>query len=265
MEDHTVADKTLRYNLVLGGGAARGAFHLGVLEYMDQNKLYVEAISGSSIGSIIGASYAGGVSPKEQLAIFKSKEFKRIFQNNWLRGSLLRIDKNAPVLDRLLPLKTFEELPLPVYATAFDLVRGRKRVFERGCVLDALLASSALIPLFPTRPLGEGVFVDGGFVDNLPSGPFAQSPLPTVGVNLYPQLPRPYVKKGILANMKRLFFLGWSQFTKRGLQGCDMEITHPKLDGYGVFNMKNLDELFYLGFKSAQRCFEKDGCDPKLY
>ena len=71
MQQHNIA-------LALGGGAARGAFHLGVLDFCEQNCIQIQAYSGSSIGAIISASHASGISAKEQLKIFNSKERRDI-------------------------------------------------------------------------------------------------------------------------------------------------------------------------------------------
>ena len=63
--------------LVLSGGAARGAFHLGVLSFFEQHNIEIKAYSGSSIGAIISASHASGISAKEQLRIFSSKDIRQ--------------------------------------------------------------------------------------------------------------------------------------------------------------------------------------------
>lgn len=66
----------MKINLVLSGGAARGAFHLGFLHCMEEQGIEINAYSGSSIGAIIATSHASGVRAKEQLEIFKSKDVK---------------------------------------------------------------------------------------------------------------------------------------------------------------------------------------------
>lgn len=69
--------------LALGGGAARGAFHLGVLHFLEKNQIDIKAYSGSSIGSIISASHASGISAKEQLKIFASNDLKKAIKFNY--------------------------------------------------------------------------------------------------------------------------------------------------------------------------------------
>ena len=99
--------------LCLSGGAARGAYHLGVLQYIEESGIEVKAISATSIGAIIAASWLSGVSAKEQLAIFKSREFKKIFSFNFFRGSLFSIDTTAKIIKKLVPKKILKIFLFP--------------------------------------------------------------------------------------------------------------------------------------------------------
>ena len=107
--------------LVLSGGAARGAFHLGVLHYCEKNHIQIQAYSGSSIGSIISCSHASGINAKEQLKIFSSKEIKEIFKFNYFRNGLLKIDSSKEIIKELLPISKIQDIPKPVFLNAYDL------------------------------------------------------------------------------------------------------------------------------------------------
>ena len=89
---------------VLGGGAARGAFHLGVLDFCEQHNIDIKAYSGSSIGAIISASHASGIKAKEQLKIFSSKDIKQTLKFNFFRNGLLKIDSSNKIIKELLPI-----------------------------------------------------------------------------------------------------------------------------------------------------------------
>ena len=91
--------------LVLGGGAARGAFHLGVLDFCEQHNIEIQSYSGSSIGAIISASHASGIKAKEQLKIFSSKEMRQTLKFNYFRNGLLRIDASNKIIKELLPIE----------------------------------------------------------------------------------------------------------------------------------------------------------------
>ena len=87
--------------LALGGGAARGAFHLGVLDFCEQHNIVIQAYSGSSIGAIVSASHASGVTAREQLKIFSSKEMRQTLKFNYFRNGLLRIDASNKIIKEL--------------------------------------------------------------------------------------------------------------------------------------------------------------------
>ncbi len=101
----------MKFALVLSGGAARGAFHLGVLHFMEENGIKIDAYSGSSIGAIISASHASGISAKEQLKIFSSNDLKKVLKFNYFKNGLIKIDTEHKILKEILPISRLEDLP----------------------------------------------------------------------------------------------------------------------------------------------------------
>lgn len=98
----------MKLGLVLSGGAARGAFHLGVLQFLEEQNIKIDVYSGSSIGAIISVSHASGISAKEQLKIFSSNDIKQVLKFNYLNKGLLKIDTKHQILNELLPIKNLE-------------------------------------------------------------------------------------------------------------------------------------------------------------
>jgi NTE family protein len=243
-------------SLALSGGAARGAYHLGVLQYIDENNIEVKAISATSIGAIIGASYACGVTPKEQLAIFKSEEFKKIFSLNTFHGSLFKIDSHAKILEKLIPLKRMEEFKIPLYISAVDLENGENIYFNSGDVKEICLSSSALTPVFPPVMYQNKKLIDGGTINHMPIEPLAQYSYKLVGVNLHPVYEES-VQNSMFAIFKRAVFLGTFRNSLEAKNKCDVYISSPELENYSLFSFKNLDELFALGYKNAVEIFNK--------
>ena len=157
--------------LALGGGAARGAFHLGVLDFCEQHNIEIQAYSGSSIGAIISASHASGVKAKEQLKIFSSKEIRQALKFNYFRNGLLKIDTSNKIIKELLPIEKLENIPKPVWVNAYDLRKKELHYFNSGDTITLCIASSALVPIF--KPVSyEGMYlIDGGLFDNIPIKP----------------------------------------------------------------------------------------------
>jgi len=156
----------VKVGLVLGGGGARGYAHVGVLRSIEQRGIKVEAIAGCSMGGIIGALHAAG---------FKSAEIEEIFGGIDLLGLLDRSSMGGLIggkgvtrhLEKHLP-QTFEELRVPLAVTAVDVQRGRLVVLNKGKLLPALRATSALPGIFAAVKHVGRVMIDGSLLNNLP-------------------------------------------------------------------------------------------------
>lgn len=238
--------------LALSGGGARGAYHLGVLQYLDENNIKIKAMCATSIGSIIASSYASGVSPKEQLEILKQKSTKNIFSFAWFKESLFKIDMNSSTIDMLIKKEKIEDLNIPVYITALDLQSAEEICFEEGDLKTICRASSALVPVFKPVSYSGRVLVDGGFFNHMPYEPLLKYNTTLVGVNLNPIINKPsrkrfmsYLKKVIAI---RLFITAYNQRDK-----YDHYISSDEIINYSIFSFKNFDKLFEMGYEEAKK------------
>ncbi|PSM51543.1 Patatin-like phospholipase [Campylobacter blaseri] len=236
-------------SLSLGGGAARGVFHLGVLQKLDELDIKIKAISGSSIGAFVGVCYGGGMKPKEILKIIQTKEFKKAFKPNLSLKSLIKIDETSDIVQQLLPCEKLEDLNIPTYVTCVDLLEGKVVYFDSGDTLKTVLGSCALVPFFQAVEYGKYVLVDGGFVDNLPIIPLKKYKLPICGVDLHPSYK--ITKTGVSRNLSRALSLCLAQNTILTKKECNIFITNNKLSDYSLFTFRNYDEMFDLGYKSV--------------
>lgn len=239
----------MKINLVLSGGAARGAFHLGVLQAMQELDIKIEAISGSSIGALIGISYASGLKPKEILEIFKNKETKEAVKFNFFRKSLFSIDTTSVVTQKLFPIKNLEDLPVKAYITVIDLKSGKILRYDRGDIVSLCIATSALIPVFKPIQYDDRILADGGMMDNLPIEPFLNSSLPVIGVDLHPL--QENHKNSFFGNIKRAMFLVWRASVQKNIDQFDLYVTDLELTKYNIFSFKKLDNMFELGYQKA--------------
>lgn len=174
-----------RVALALGGGGARGLAHIVVLEALDEAGIRPVAITGTSIGAILGAAYAAGTSGKElrrhALTAFRDRTevMARLFTARvgkladlWSGGlgNPLLVDGEA-VLDAFLPRPLparFEDLALPFTAVATDFYGLARADLSKGPLRPAVAASMALPWLVRPVLIGERVLVDGGAIDPLP-------------------------------------------------------------------------------------------------
>ena len=202
--DETVTETAsrLRVGLVLGGGGARGAAHIGVLKELERLRIPVDAIAGTSMGAIVGGLYATGIKAEdlEQLVAsmdwaaaltdkparedlkFRRKQDDLQFPMKLelgLRGTDLLLPKGAiqgQKLDLLLReltlhvshVKDFDDLAIPFRAIASDIVAGEAVVLGDGDLAMAIRASMSVPGVFAPARVNGKLLVDGGLIGNLP-------------------------------------------------------------------------------------------------
>jgi NTE family protein len=156
----------LKIGLVLGGGGARGYAHIGVLRSIEERELQVEAIAGCSMGGIIGALHAAGFSADEIKELFAGLDLIRLLDRSGM-GGLIGGKGVTRHLEKHLPA-TFEDLKIPLSVTAVDVQRGRLIVLNRGKLMPALRATSALPGIFAAVKHTGRILIDGSLLNNLP-------------------------------------------------------------------------------------------------
>jgi NTE family protein len=160
-----------KIGLALGGGFARGLAHIGVLKALEEEHVPIDFIAGTSVGSMIGAGYASGVSPAELTEIAAQVRFKDFSRWTFSRFGLFSNDKMAAFLRNSLRCKTFEELRIPLAVTATDIITGEPAVFTTGDLIDPVRASCAYPGMFQPVKIGERVLVDGLLAYSVPAIP----------------------------------------------------------------------------------------------
>lgn len=243
--------------LVLGGGAARGAFHLGFLHFCEENNIKINAYSGSSIGAIISASHASGVSAKEQLKIFSSKETKQALKFNFFKNGLLKIDTKHKIIKELLPIENLEDIPKPVWVNAYDVKTKKLHYFNEGNTLMLCMASSALIPIFKPISYNNMYLIDGGLFDNLPIKPLENKGYEILTIDLFAkkELKKKYLKFKPLKPIKKAIFNQLYQNHKYTIENTHNYLGSSSIRDFSLFSFKELNSCFDLGFKEAQNHF----------
>jgi NTE family protein len=165
----------VRIGVALGGGAARGMSHLGVLKALEQNGIVVDVIAGTSAGAMTGIAYASGLDPDygaQQFAtdLRPSWLFRQLPRgNHWYLLYKYRSGQFDPMLRKYLHDWRLEQLPVPVKSVAVDLVGCNSLVRERGDAVHAILESINL-PVLSKPICRDGqALIDGGLVNNIPA------------------------------------------------------------------------------------------------
>jgi predicted acylesterase/phospholipase RssA/CRP-like cAMP-binding protein len=165
----------VRIGLALGGGAARGMAHLGVLKSLEQHGIYVDLLAGTSAGAMVGALYASGMDPEYSIQCFTSDLrppwfFRRLPGGGyWYLLYKYRRRQFDPMLRKHLDHLRMEQLVIPAMTIAVDLVDAVPLMRDTGDVTNNILESINLPPLsLPIVRLDQAV-VDGGLLNNVPA------------------------------------------------------------------------------------------------
>ena len=165
-----VAKRLPRIGLALGGGAARGFAHVGVLQVLEEAGIRPDVVVGTSAGSLVAALYASGRNGRQLQQLAEAMEEAAftdwtlpILSRGMLRGEGLSRYVNAQVAGRLI-----EQMPLRLGIVATDLNSGEGVLFQRGDTGTAVRASSAVPALFIPVRIGTHEYVDGGLVAPVP-------------------------------------------------------------------------------------------------
>lgn len=164
------ARKPVRIGLALGGGAARGFAHVGVIAVLEEAGLKPQLVVGTSAGSLVAALYASGkTSAQLQQTALNMEE---VAITDWMlpifgRG-MFRGDALARYVNDLVANRTMEHMAIPLGIVATDLNSGQAVLFQRGDTGTAVRASSAVPAVFLPVKISGREYVDGGLVSPVP-------------------------------------------------------------------------------------------------
>ena len=157
-----------RIGLALGGGAARGFAHIGVIQVLEEAGIQVDMVAGTSAGSLIAAIYASGRSGAEMGSLAQTMDESAITDWSFPGRGLIRGEALARYVREQTGGKSIEQMKLPLGIVATDLDSGAAILFQRGDTGMAVRASSAVPAVFQPVKIGTREYVDGGLVSPVP-------------------------------------------------------------------------------------------------
>lgn len=159
-----------RVALVLGGGAARGFAHVGVIRVLEHEKIPIHMIVGTSVGSLVGALYASNPDSFQLEWMAFALEKEDIFDFSLFSSKMGPVvgDRLEGFVKKKIPQDTIEDLKVPFAAVATNLNTGERVVLTQGSISKAVRASSAIPGIFHPVQYQNRLLVDGGVVDNVP-------------------------------------------------------------------------------------------------
>ena len=155
--------------LVLGGGAAKGYAHIGVIKVLEKHGLKPDLIVGTSMGALVGGMYASGkdVAYLEKLVSNFNSIGNFSLVSTLFKGNVLNINKVKKIFNKEFGEMKQEETPIKFVCVATDMKTGEPMNFEKGVLKDNIMASISIPGIFPSMKIGEEIYCDGGLVNNL--------------------------------------------------------------------------------------------------
>ena len=157
-----------RIGLALGGGAARGFAHIGVIEVLEENGIHPDIVTGTSAGSLVAALYASGRTGRELETIALNMDESALTDWSFPGRGLIRGEALAHYVREATGNKPLEQMKIPLGIVATDLDTGKPILFRRGDVGTAVRASSAVPAVFQPVRIGTHEYVDGGLTSPVP-------------------------------------------------------------------------------------------------
>lgn len=165
-----ITKKLPKIGLALGGGAARGFAHIGVIQVLEEAGIRPDVVVGTSAGSLVAAIYASGKTGAQLQTVAETMEEAAL--TDWtlpfLSRGMLRGEALARYVSGQVGGKTIESFPMPLGIVATDLHNGQGVLFTRGDTATAVRASSAVPAVFQPVKIGTREYVDGGLVSPVP-------------------------------------------------------------------------------------------------
>jgi len=249
----------IKIGIALGGGGARGLAHIGVLKAMEEEDIPIGAISGTSVGAIIGGLYAAGITTSQMEQMTQELGWSSL--TNYSRFSVLRLmmtgqklsTKNMEVyLRQHIGDTRFDELKIPFVCVATDIQTGERLVFREGSVALAARASATIPGMFEPVPFRHRFLVDGGLVSNLPTDLVAlmgADPIIAVDVTADFVHTQP---KNVLDVLNQAIYIQSERLAQDELSRAQVVI-RPQLDNITMMDLSRSDECIDAGVLAGRR------------
>ena len=275
--------------VAFGGGSARGFAHVGVIRWFEEHRIPIDLAAGTSMGALIGGSYAAGMNAEELTALLDATDwdvvfgstpyrFRSIARKQDARGYPSRLQlhvrstvglpnslNNGEEVDFLLSrvgalygsLPSFDSLPTPFRCIALDLRTGEAIVLDKGSLSIMMRSSMSLPGVFPPMHVDDYVLVDGGAMNNVPADVVrGMGADVVVAVTVGAMLDTNPVGRSIGGIVNNTISAMQRANTRRGMAAADLVI-HPDLTGLTGGDWTRSREFEAKGYAAAERMKDK--------
>lgn len=246
-----------KYGISLSGGSARGLAHIGVLQALLEAGIRPKAVAGASMGAIVGALYAAGISPQEMPGFFKKASVFSYF--SWKlppHGGMLSSDRLADELEQALGVTSFEELPIPLCVSVTNYTRGKSEIISSGSLAVAIAASAAIPLVFKPVLMNGDLYVDGGITNSQPLGFLPKLCRKNIA-SYVNYISAEHISTTFKNVAERTYKLALYENVKPHLKKFCCVINPPELAHFRLFDFQAIDQIVQIGYAETKRLIEE--------
>ncbi|WP_277612596.1 patatin-like phospholipase family protein [Aequorivita vitellina] len=238
--------------LVLSGGGARGAAHIGALKAFEEYGLSPTHVAGTSVGAIVGALYAAGVHWSEILKFFKTVSIFHTKRFAFNKPGFLDSEKFYDDLRVFFPRDNFDVLEKTLFITATNVITGELKTFGKGQLIKPVIASASFPGVFTPTEINGSYYIDGGILNNFPVEPLKKHCDKIIGIYINA------LKKISVKDLRHSYTVADRALKIRAASEsivkfpeCDLVIAPKDLGAYAIFGLSKMDAIFELGYAAT--------------
>ncbi|REE07685.1 NTE family protein [Winogradskyella pacifica] len=240
--------------LVLSGGGMRGVAHVGAIKALEEHNIYPTHIAGTSTGAIVGGLYAYGYTCDEMMQFFKTVQILDYKKYALNKPGFIDSGKYYSFFKKKFPEDSFSVLKKKLFITATNITDGKLETFSEGELIKPILASSAFPGLFSPVKIKDKLYIDGGVLNNFPLELIRKDCDTLIGVylNLF--------KTASISDFKHFYNIIERAINIRIAKSDEKKFIHfdvviaPKnLTHYGLFDKKNIDAIYKIGYNTMNK------------
>ena len=249
----------MNIGLVLSGGGARGAAHIGVLKAFEEYEISPTHISGTSVGAIVGALYAANVHWSEILNFLKTTSIFHTKRYAFNKPGFLDTEKFYDDVKVYFPIDNFNALEKPMFITATNVIEGTLKIFSKGQLINPIIASASFPGVFTPTEINGSYYIDGGVLNNFPVEPLKKHCDKIIGVCVN------QINKINIKDLKHSYTVADRALKIRAASDsivkfpdCDLVISPEELGNYAILGMNDIDDIFNIGYAATIKILQEN-------
>ncbi|MFC1478031.1 patatin-like phospholipase family protein [Candidatus Margulisiibacteriota bacterium] len=245
--------KRKKIGIALGGGAARGFAHVGVLKSLRRNNIPIDYIAGTSAGSIVGALYASGIPIEELENVALEMSGINIVMPSFSLTGINDSSAIANFLNKIINNKSFKELDIPFAVVVTDLKSGKDVVIDKGPVGPAVGASSSYPVVYSPTEINGNFYIDGGFSRNIPVAPLKKMGAEfIIAVDVIPEVTLDKMPQDVVSIMNRAQDILLKRTHILDTKDADLVIK-PITESVRSYDLMDQKKIIAMGEKAAEK------------